>query len=906
MPKTLDKHARPYAKDILYAKGPQRSFTGQDLDQIAFPLGGIGAGQINLGGSGDLIDFSIFNRPALGKQPMAFATVTAMAPGKSNVARVIEGPVTQSRIYRNGEYGSGFHVGHEGLPHMKQATFRGEFPFAEVDFKDPDLPLNVSLEAWSPFIPLDDHHSSMPTGVLTYTVKNRSRKPLRAMVAFHLQHMIEARPGNTRGSLVVARKTKDIAGLAFSNTELDADNPRAATFALGCPEAKSVLKAGWFRGRWYDPRTMLWGEIERGKLEPSARSKPVAGHPLRNYTGGSIGVPLNLKPGETRSVSFILAWHVPNCDITFGWPDLEEAVIGDCATGVPCCDKNDERVWRPYYAGKWKDASAVARYVARNLSSLHDRSARFRDVFFSSTLPPYVLDAVSANLGILKSPTCLRLEDGTFWGYEGCRPEMGCCPGSCTHVWNYAQAIPHLFPALERNLRSLEYEVSMNDEGNVRFRTPLPPTAPKHDFPAAADGQLGGVMKVYRDWQISGDDEWLKRFYPLAKRSLDFCSGLWDPDQRGALFESHHNTYDIEFFGPDGMCTSVYLGALRAMAEMADYLGDAENAKRCRALADKGRRYSDRSLFNGEYYYQRIMTTGLRRNFQQTARYKDYSPEAKALARREGPKYQYGKGCLSDGVIGQWFAEEYGLPDALDPEKTRSTLASIFRYNFKPDLSRHANPQRAAYALNDEAGLLLCSWPRGDKLSLPFVYSDEVWTGIEYQVAAHLIRQGMVDEGLTIVKATRDRYDGFRRNPWNEYECGSYYARAMASYAVLMALTGFRYSAVSEELVLDPRLDGTKLVSFFSTAKAWGRVIVKRPKRGAITIAIEVEEGRLSIRSLRVPEAIAADCGKPITVASVTGSKSRTDITRQGAFINARLSRRAIATPDNPIAIKLA
>jgi hypothetical protein len=348
--------------------------------------------------------------------------------------------------------------------------------------------------------------------------------------------------------------------------------------------------------------------------------------------------------------------------------------------------------------------------------------------------------------------------------------------------------------------------------------------------------------------------------YPLAKRSLDWCIRTWDPNRQGALFEAHHNTYDIEFWGPDGMCTSFYLGALRAIAEMAKYLGNEADAKSYTELADRGMAYANKELFNGEYYDQKIMWTGLKTNLFDIPQWAASKGEVRELTEKEGPPFQYGKGCLADGVIGQWFAELFGLPDALDRARTRKHLESVFRYNFRRDLSEHVNPTRPSYALNDEAGLLMCTWPKGGRLSIPFFYAPEVWTGIEYQVASHMILEGLVDEGLTIVKAARDRYEGFKRNPWNEFECGSYYARALSVYGVLAALSGFRYSAVAKEVALDPRLGDPKVVSFFSTASAWGKVTIQRAK-GKTTVVFEVEEGRLTIKDLVLPFAAKGKTG---------------------------------------------
>ena len=355
-------------------------------------------------------------------------------------------------------------------------------------------------------------------------------------------------------------------------------------------------------------------------------------------------------------------------------------------------------------------------------------------------------------------------------------------------------------------------------------------------------------MKACRDWQISGDAAWLKRMYPLAKKSIDYCIATWDPEHRGGLFEPHHNTYDIEFWGADGMCTSIYLGALSAMAKMANAVGESSDAAQYSDLAQKCASLMDQTLFNGEYYQQKVEFQNLRdQSFAQSIAHVDEkSSEMQQLLKREGPKYQYGSGCLSDGVIGSWMASIYGIETPLAQKNIHSTLLAIFRNNFKTDLSQHANAQRPGYAMGHEPGLLLCSWPRGGKPTLPFVYSDEVWTGIEYQVASHLIHEGFVEEGLTIVRAARGRYDGRTRNPWNEYECGNWYARAMSSFALVGALSGFRYSAVDRTLHFGPKLKVHPFVSLFSTAMGWGTITLD-----GRSLTVSLIEGELPIENLQ-------------------------------------------------------
>lgn len=833
-----------FSADDLLQNAPQRTFSGDRLTQIAMPLGGIGAGCICLNGYGGLQDFSIGNKPATTAQPEGFAASNAAfailhIKGKSAITKLVEGPFPALKIYDQGLQGEGYRRGgFEGFPRFGKCSFKGEYPFGAVELSDAAVPLQVNLMAWNPFIPLDDRNSSLPAVILEYTLHNATAQPVEYEFSYHLSHLA---PGcgsdesNGRNTVIPNQ------GVFFHNTEA----PNAEGYGSACLIAignTPSIKGMWLRspGWEFDSLSALWRELSTGTFTTNDGSN---GIDFKGRNGGSILLDGTLGPGESRTYPIVIAWHFPNCYLQVGSDASEPQGTAGCRT-LP---EGRPAPWRPYYASVWSDAGQVASYVEQHYASLRKRTTAFKEALFSSTLPPYVLDAVSANLGIMKSPTVLRLENGDLWGWEGCFTDAGCCHGSCTHVWNYAQAFPHLYPNLERTLRELELVRSMDENGHVTFRSALPEGPVKHDFHAASDGQLGGIMKVFRDWQISGDLNWLKRMYPLAKRSLDYCIRTWDPQRRGGLFEPHHNTYDIEFWGPDGMCTSIYLGALSAFSEMARALGQSEDEKAYGELAQRCAEFMDQQLFNGEYYQQRVQYEGLRDTsfVKMVDKVDDHSGEMQKLLKREGPKYQYGSGCLSDGVIGVWMARAYGIDVPVSREHVHSTLRSIFENNFKADLAEHANAQRPGYAMGHEPGLLLCTWPKGGRPTLPFVYSDEVWTGIEYQVASHLISEGLVKEGLTIVKATRSRYDGRVRNPWNEYECGNYYARAMSSYALLGALSGFRYSAVQKALWFGPQLGIRPFKTFFCTAFGFGTI-----QLDGDALRIQMIEGELPLEKV--------------------------------------------------------
>ncbi|CAN5800185.1 non-lysosomal glucosylceramidase [soil metagenome] len=842
---------------------PLFPFVHPHVMQTAMPLGGIGAGCLCFNGHAGLQDYAIRNRPSIsalqdGHQPKDGAFGLLRIKGSHGAARLLEGPLPTGKIYDQGLQAQGYrHGAFEGLPRFRKSHFSSGYPFARVQLTDPKVPLAVSVTAWNPFIPLDDVNSGIPCAILEYTFRNTSSRRVEFAFSYHLSHLAQGKSTGWEGTRNQVIPGK---GVYFSNTEASGSESYGGA-SLTVLARRPKIKAMWFRGGWFDAISALWKECTDGKFEAN-NGQVDAGCGGRN--GGSVQVEAALAPGAQITIPVVLTWHFPNSAFSTG--GLEK----DCAGG-DCCS---EPKWRVFYASQWRDAREVALHVHRHFDRLRERTIAFQHALLESSLPREVLDAVSANLAILKSPTVLRQENGNLWAWEGCFADWGCCPGSCTHVWNYAQAFCHLFPKLERTLRAQELERSMDERGHVSFRAAMPDGPTPHEYHPAADGQLGGIMKVYRDWHISGDTPWMRQLYPLVKRSLDFSIETWDPAHRGVLFEPHHNTYDIEFYGPDGMCSSVYLGALSAMSLMAAALGETADETQYRELAERGAQYMEQHLFNGEYFEQKVVYRGLRDTafldlIQGRLPHRQSSATIKLL-KKEGPKYQYGNGCLSDGVIGFWMAAIYGIETPIDRNKVRKNLKAIHRHNFRTNLREHANCQRPGYAMGDEPGLLLCSWPRGGKPTLPFVYSDEVWTGIEYQVATHLIVEGFVREGLQIVQAARSRYDGSVRNPWNEYECGSYYARAMASYALLGTLSGFRYSAVEKTLWLQPRLAQKKFTSFFSTASAFGSLTLEKT-----ALTLTVTEGRLPLRrlmltvdgkSLDLPLSLTATAAKPLRI----------------------------------------
>ena len=792
-------------------------YTAQHLNRVAFPIGGIGAGMICMEGTGVISHVSVRNRPEIFNEPGMFAAIHVK--GVKNGGKLLEGPVPDWKKFGLKDAGNGLGGSTTGLPHFRHASFLSRFPFATLDLHDEDLPLKIKITGWSPFIPSDENNSGMPVGAIEYLFTNTGSAAIDAIFSFNAKNFLRIDKG--RNAITSIQN-----GFVLSEAGTN-DKPLRSDFAIYTNDNNTVVNHCWFRGGWWDPITMAWNAVKDGKSETVA---PVD----KDAPGASLYVPFKLAAGKEKTIRLMMAWYTPDTEYAYG--NVGTPKTG-CDPSSGCCnspsdlslDKYDHdfdgKYFKPWYSNRFSNINEVADYWKQHYDELKKNSTLFKNAFYSSTLPPEVVEAVAANLTILKSPTVMRQYDGRLWNFEGCADNTGCCHGSCTHVWNYAQAIPHLFPSLERSLRHTEFCESQNTDGHQNFRSTLPIKPATHEFHSAADGQLGGIMKVYREWRISGDNDWLSKMYPMVKSSMDYCIKTWDPRHKGVIEEPHHNTYDIEFWGPDGMHSSFYIGALTAFAAMGKYLG--KDVSLYEKLALDGKKIMETELYDGEYFIQKIQVDGLNAKNPATGQSfgGEYSKEAKDLLDKEGPKYQYGKGCLSDGVLGAWIGRMCGLDDVIDKEKIKSHLIAVHKYNLKKDLSEHANPQRPSFALGNEGGLLLCSWPKGGKLSLPFVYSDEVWTGIEHQVASHLMLMGKVKEGLDIVRASRDRYDGRIRNPFNEYECGHWYARALSSYGYLQALTGVRYDAVDKTLYIDSKIGD--FTSFLSTETGFGTVSLK-------------------------------------------------------------------------------
>jgi non-lysosomal glucosylceramidase len=782
--------------------------------KIALPIGGIGTGTVSLGGRGNLQDWEIMNRPAKGFNPgsgrenSAFFTLFTNVDGKKDL-RLLEGPVP----FYSYEGSSGAVATNHGLPRFSNVSFETAYPFGQVNLSTPQIPVAVKIKSFNPLIPGDIDNSSIPMAVLDFELTSKSDKEISFSICGTMQNFIgeDGSQGVAIGNKNTFYEEPGMSGIYFTSDGVDKKADQWGNMTLITTSKGDIsYRTAWLPERWGSSLLDFWDDLSAdGKLENRKDN-------LSNKPMASLSVNDVLPPNGTKTIRFLITWYFPN-RTAWATEPLEN-----------------------YYTTKYTSALDVASKTVSNLPYLENKTVEFVDAFCKSEIPEEAKEAALFNVSTLRTQTCFRLSDGSFMEWEGCDDKAGCCFGSCTHVWNYETATSFLYGDLAKIQRNIEFGIATKDSGMMSFRVSLPFEAKSNFSKAAADGQMGCIMKLYREWQLSGDNEFLRALYPKAKSALSYAwiNGGWDGNQDGVMEGVQHNTMDVEYYGPNPQMTIWYLGALRAMEEMAIYMKDREMSGKCRKLFLNGSKWADENLFNGEYYIQKIVVPR-----------KEDIPKEQLIGMGStdygNPDYQLGEGCLVDQLVGQYLAHVCGLGYLVKKENVAKTLQSIMKYNYVADLSDHFNDFRS-FALGNEAALLMASYPKSRPVN-PFPYFTEVMTGFEYTAAIGMLYEGQIKDGLKCITNIRNRYDGQKRSPFDEAECGHHYGRAMASWSAVLALTGFHYSEVNKEI----KFGDITGKYFWSNGYSYGTIDISGSGNSRI-LTLKLLNGKIDISKITI------------------------------------------------------
>jgi len=812
------------------------SYDADHLLNIALPLGGIGTGTVSLGGRGELRDWEIMNVPGKGYSTVVkgndapfFAIYTRDEQGETKTKALL-GPLYDSE-YQDKE---GRSVNNHGLPKFRNASFSSTYPFGLVKLWDEYMPVKVRLLGFNPLIPGDADDSGIPIAILQYEVENLSEGDLTVAIAGSIRNFIgkdgrelqidwkgDQVPLGASDNRNVYRENSSVQGIYMHSKGVDKSHPAWGTMALTTPiEEQSELsyRTSSIPNSWSHALLDFWDDFSADGVltEKSERADedPMA----------SLAVGKKLHAGEKRVFTFYLTWHFPNRQTWGGWSSTASTRVGN------------------YYTTRYEDAWDVIEIEASQIPGLTTKTLSFVNAMMQSSYPDVVKEAALFNLSTLRSQTVFRTEDGRMFGWEGVMDRFGSCYGSCTHVWNYETATAFLFNDLAMSMREVEFAHATHETGLMSFRVNLPLEHARNSPIAAADGQMGTIMKFYREWQLSGDQAFLEQHWEKVKSALAFAwiKGGWDADQDGMMEGVQHNTMDIEYFGPNPQMQFWYLGALRAAEKMALAMDDLSFAGNCRKLYIQGSELTDSLIFNGEYYFQKLVPV------------KSKNDIALGLTANMGsknlqdPDYQLMNGCLVDQLVGQYMAHVLDLGYLADSAHIRSSYQSILAYNHREDMSDHFNNMRS-YAMGNEKALLMASWPHGGRPEIPFPYWSEVMTGFEYAAGIGMLYEGMEEEGLEVMRNIRERYDGSKRNPYDEAECGHHYARAMASWSSVLAMSGFHYSGVDKYIRFTERPGRY----FWSNGSAWGKCVI-RELEGQLSVDFSVLHGAVDLSRFQI------------------------------------------------------
>ena len=795
----VDKKLDPQWVKSLFQRGSVSKYykSKNELNFIGMPVGGINTGTVYLGGDGRLWLWDIFNSQQEGIDPKSVDWGTELHVGKKVRSRDGSAYVQPARDIRPMEQGFAFKIQVGKQTYLKkmiaddwdEIVFEATYPMASIRYISKELPLEITANVYSPFIPLDEKSSGLPCTIYSFSIKNNSQMPVSVSILGWLENKVSIRSAGSkdirRNEVLAEGKLKTVQGsINLNGSLLQLQDPDFGTLGIASlgGDSKAITDLQF-------PITLASFAQQNEKFTEKTIDQQLI---------AAVRAVYQIKPGATIEAHFSIAWHFANLK-------LNQAIQ----------DKGR------YYANWFSSASEVLTYVHQNFSSLSNTSKLWKNTWFDSSLPWWFLERTFSNISTLATTTAHRFRSGRFYAWEG----VGCCEGTCTHVWQYAQAVGRIFPGIERDTRQrIDLGLSLQPDGMIWYRGEVVKTA-------AIDGQAGTILRIYREHQMSVDKKFLNKNWDKIKLATEWVIRQ-DKNQDGMEDTPIENTLDAVWDGEIAWLVGLCIAAVKAAGAMAAEMKDSEFEKICNEYVIKGSRNMEEKLFNGEYFIHR--------------------PD-EIKGREKLGSYNT---CHIDQVYGQSWSHQVALGRIIDKEKTLKALQSLWKYNFTPDVGPYIKERTGGrpYALAGEGGLVMNTNPKnetrpyGDNITWQLGYFHECMSGFEHQVASHMMAEGMTDEAMVITRMIHDRYHAAKRNPFNEIECSDHYARAMASYGTFITACGFEYHGPNGHMAFNPKLNPEKFKAPFTSAAAWGCYEQERDAQ-KLRASLLVQYGELSLNS---------------------------------------------------------
>ena len=776
--------------------------TREQRPRSGMALGGLGTGSFELRQDGCCYNWSIFNNAplalgtpftAMTDHSLLFFVVRYQVRGETPQLRVLQIEPSHGAASIDGHQ---FHYIFPWFNGVDRIDYDASFPFCRLKFQDAGMPFTVEMTAWTPFIPLDAKNSSLPAAFFDFTVKAKGNQTVDVMIMASLRNAV----GYDAPERTYATRKFTRPGSFTAEMTCDGMEPTHSSFgsmALSACEAGSSHYLGWEHLHPYYEvvlRNKTLPNIDdtegRNALDKESGKKRAM---ARLYSTVGASAVLSAKNRQIRR-SFAFTWNFPNRwaqSPHIGWPQPPAA--GDHIAGH-------------YYSNFFNSAAEVADYAIANRNDLYERTARFHKACQVSGLPAYVNDQINSQLNTFVTSSWFT-KDGHFGIVEGLDPEKSYAGLSTMDVMMYGGvATSALFPELDRqmllayaHLQAPKGTVAHSISRNLRELPPNETDGHRVDLP----GQF--VYLSLRAYFWSGDRAFLEQIWPSAKKALEYVlrerdrNGDGMPDMEGVMC-----SYDnFPMYGVASFVAAQWLAALDLAVKAANVMGDSESARRYAKLLENGRKVFEQRLWNGRYY--------------------------RLCNDKGGANGTVDEGCLTDQLLGQWAAHLAGSGHLFNPQHIRRALQHVIKVNYHAD-----------------QGVRNCSWP-GDRF-LHEVGKDTwvdqantCWTGTELALAGLLIMEGLVDEGLMVVRNVDTRYRNWGMY-WDHQEFGGHYYRPMSAWGIVPAALGFSVSNGS--VTFDPKISSGTLL--WVAADGYGHY-----QSTARSATVRVLSGSLKVRQLR-------------------------------------------------------